>query len=54
MASTLCDGPGGTDLGGRQVTCDMPICEKHATHVAGKDLDYCPRHAHLAPGDLPL
>lgn len=38
MARKLCDGPG----------CDIPICAKHATHVEDKDLDYCPKHKHLA------
>lgn len=43
MGGKLCDAPIG------KLTCDMPLCEKHATHVEGKNLDYCPRHAHLAP-----
>lgn len=29
-----CDAPG----------CDKPLCARHAVHVAGKDLDYCPTH----------
>lgn len=48
MGGKLCDAPAGKDLGGKPLTCDMPLCEKHATHVDGKDLDYCPRHAALA------
>lgn len=44
MSSKLCDGPAGKDLAGKALTCDMPLCEKHATHVEGQDLDYCPRH----------
>lgn|SRR5262249_37800213 len=59
-SSKLCDAPAGTDLGGRTLTCDMPICVKHATR-GGEHVDYCPHHAHLAPagiappadGDLP-
>jgi hypothetical protein len=54
LGDTLCDAPAGTDLAGKPLTCDMPICERHATHVAGRDLDYCPRHKHLAPGSLPF
>lgn len=42
MSAKLCDAPVGSS------SCDMPICEKHATHVPGRNLDYCPRHAHLA------
>lgn len=48
MGGKLCDGPGGKDLAGKPLTCDMPICPKHATHIEGKDLDYCPRHKDLA------
>lgn len=49
----LCDAPVGQTLGGKALTCDMPLCAKHAAHVDGKDLDYCPRHAHLAaPGSV--
>lgn len=48
MGGKLCDAPAGLDLAGKPLTCDMPLCVKHATHVDGKDLDYCPRHAHLA------
>jgi hypothetical protein len=43
----LCDGPVGTDLDGTPLTCDMPICEHHRTK-AGDNVDYCPRHQHLA------
>lgn len=42
MGGKLCDAPVGTG------SCDMPICDQHATHVEGRDLDYCPRHQHLA------
>lgn len=44
----LCDGPRGpySQLG--SATCDMSICSRHATHVEGEDLDYCPDHYHLA------
>ena len=51
MGGKLCDAPVGgrlRDLAGKPLTCDMPLCVKHATHVDGKDLDYCPRHRHLA------
>lgn len=48
MGGKLCDGPGGQDLAGKPLTCDMPMCKQHATHVPGKDLDYCPRHKDLA------
>jgi hypothetical protein len=50
-ARKLCDGPRGpwSKLGSN--TCDLPICERHAIHVDGQDLDYCPTHAHLATGD---
>ena len=27
-------------------TCDAPMCDAHAKSV-GKNLDYCPEHAHL-------
>lgn len=43
MSGKLCDA-----RVGQSGSCDMPLCEHHATHVEGKDLDYCPRHAHLA------
>lgn len=43
IGGKLCDAP--LSGGG---TCDMPLCPKHATHVEGKDLDYCPRHKALA------
>lgn len=49
----LCDAPVGQDLGGARLTCDMPLCEHHAT-PGGKGLDYCPRHKHLAQPGLPL
>lgn len=35
----LCDYPAG-----RGKTCNAPLCEDHADHVEGKDLDYCPIH----------
>ena len=47
MSSKLCDAPVGKDLSGKILTCDMPLCKQHATHV-GHDLDYCPRHKDLA------
>lgn len=47
-STKLCDAVVGQDLGGRSLTCDMPICDQHATS-AGRKVDYCPRHAHLAP-----
>jgi hypothetical protein len=61
QAGKLCDAPltpedaalysGRSRVFTAQMTCDMPLCAKHATHVEGKDLDYCPRHAHLASAD---
>lgn len=48
LGGKLCDAPAGEDLSGKPLTCDMPLCKKHATHVEGKNLDYCPRHKHLA------
>jgi hypothetical protein len=47
LSVALCDAPVGYD------TCDMPICEHHRI-VGGKNVDYCPRHQHLAPPALPL
>ena len=44
--SKLCDGPG--DRPGK--TCDVAICARCATHVRGKDLDYCPEHRLIALG----
>jgi hypothetical protein len=43
MSVALCDGR----------HCDIPICEHHRV-VGGKNVDYCPRHQHLAPAALPL
>jgi hypothetical protein len=40
-ASKLCDFPVKRKQSG---TCDMAICEYHATQV-GDDLDHCPAHA---------
>jgi hypothetical protein len=54
MSDKVCDAPAGQDLAGKPLTCDMPLCEKHATHVDGQNVDYCPRHADLAPAKLPL
>lgn len=34
----LCDYPVG------RRTCDAPICDEHASHVEGQNLDYCPIH----------
>lgn len=34
----LCDYPAGKG------TCNAPLCSDHATHIEGKDLDYCPIH----------
>lgn len=42
MGGKLCDA-----RVGQSGSCDMPICDKHAT-PAGDNIDYCPRHAHLA------
>jgi|HubBroStandDraft_2_1064218.scaffolds.fasta_scaffold326251_2 hypothetical protein len=41
MATILCD----FDIGGAEgETCDMPLCQDHATEV-GPDRHYCPKHA---------
>lgn len=42
-SSKLCDAEVGTTLRGDHLTCDMPLCDQHATSV-GPDRDYCPRH----------
>lgn len=42
MSMVLCDGPAGETLGGKPLTCDMPLCKEHRTHV-GPDRDLCPR-----------
>lgn len=42
-SEVLCDGPGINP----EKTCDKPMCRKCATHVPGKDLDYCHSHRHL-------
>ena len=42
IATILCDYP----VDGH--TCDMPICEDHATEV-GLDRHHCPRHAKSEP-----
>jgi hypothetical protein len=49
----LCDAPAGRDLSGTPLTCDAPLCEHHRTR-GGTNIDYCPRHAHLAPLRLDL
>lgn len=41
LATKLCDFPVKKK---RSKTCDMPLCEAHATSV-GDDLDHCPAHA---------
>lgn len=50
FAEVECDWPVG---GG--VTCDLPLCLDHRTHILDGpdpdgeyDIDYCPAHAHLA------
>jgi hypothetical protein len=47
LSVALCDGPAGKSLDGKTLTCDAPICERHRTR-GGKNIDYCPRHQHLA------
>ena len=52
MGDALCDAP----VEGRAdgvFTCDKVMCERHRTHV-GRNVDFCPEHAHLAPARLPL
>lgn len=39
----FCDGPG-KEHGD---TCDRSLCDEHAAHVDGQDLDYCREHARL-------
>ena len=41
ISTRLCDAPVG------DATCDMPICDEHATS-AGPDRDLCPNHARQA------
>lgn len=53
ISIALCDAPAGEDLAGKPVTCDAPLCEHHRTR-GGTNVDYCPRHKHLAPAELPL
>lgn len=43
LHEVLCDGPGAT----KGSTCDLPMCREHATHVEGRNLDYCRKHAAL-------
>jgi hypothetical protein len=43
--TALCDGPPAEKS--THKTCDAPLCLGCARHVAGEDLDYCPR---CAPG----
>jgi hypothetical protein len=44
MSVALCDHPSGRTLGGKELTCDAPMCERHRTKV-GRGVDHCPRHA---------
>lgn len=53
ISVALCDAPAGKDLAGNPLTCDMPLCEGCCTR-GGTNVDYCPRHKHLAPPALPL
>lgn len=53
MSIALCDAPAGHDLAGKPTTCDAPMCELHR-RKGGTDVDYCPRHQHLAPTPLTL
>lgn len=39
----LCDGERGRTLGGKVITCDVPLCNQCAQHVE-PDTDYCPKH----------
>jgi len=59
MATLLCDCPAGVvissaDFKAHRLTCDKPICEKCATHIAS-DTDFCPdcikRIQRLADGE---
>jgi hypothetical protein len=48
-STKLCDFVTGKTLGGANITCDAPICDRHATPIKtspdADQLDYCPRHA---------
>jgi len=46
-ASTkLCDGVIGRRLDGKEITCDIPMCDEHIARQIG-ERDYCMRcHAH--------
>lgn len=44
QAPYLCDGPIGSTHGGRVLTCDAPMCERHRT-PSGPNRDLCPKHA---------
>lgn len=44
ISVALCDAPAGSDVDGKTLTCDAPICEHHRTSV-GANLDRCPRHS---------
>ncbi len=41
-STKLCDHPVVGSKSGK--TCDLPICDRHATSV-GPDRDFCPNHA---------
>lgn len=49
IGGRLCDAPVGETIGGKPITCDKPLCKRHATS-GGPEIDYCPDHASIAPG----
>lgn len=51
-STKLCDGP--PRPGSKKKTCDAPLCARHATHLAGHDVDYCPPHADLVRSRIQL
>lgn len=44
MSTRLCDQVVGHHEDGTAATCDMPICDEHATRIE-QELDLCPKHA---------
>ena len=43
-AKLLCDFVVGKTRGGKDITCDKPICD-HCAKEVGPDKHFCPRHA---------
>ena len=51
LSVARCDAVVGKSLAGDETTCDLPVCEKHRIR-GGTNVDYCPRHADLAPAAI--